>query len=418
MRIALQPIKPGNPETNQLTTMRVLLFLLLPLALAGAAGPDNALPGEGEKIYGRIKTADPDASRRVKALYANLMTMSGRHVLFGHQDALAYGVGWKEWPETRSDVRDVCGSYPAVFGWDIGKLGKGDKNIDTVRFANMRKWMLEAYRMGGVNTVSWHLDNFVTDGSSWDVGQNVVAAILPGGAHHEAYKARLDVLADFFKSLRSGFLFKHGIPVIFRPFHEHTGHWFWWGQPHCTPEQYKELWRFTVEYLRGEKAVHNLLYCYSTDVFKDKEHYLECYPGDEYVDILGFDDYRDVKPENDPAELTRQLRLLVEMAGERGKVAALTETGLEGIPEANWWTDRLLRHIKADPAAARIAWVLVWRNARPSHHYAPYPGHPSAANFLEFCRDPLIMMEGQLPKLYKLNRKELIDFERRNNYLR
>ncbi len=386
--------------------MRILILLLLPLPLLGAAGPGNAPPGEADGLYSRIRTVDPNATKQVKALYANLLEMSGRNILFGHQDDLAYGVGWKDWPENRSDVKDVCGNYPAVFGWDIGKLGKRDKNIDTVRFSAMKNWMLEAYKMGGVNTVSWHLDNFVTDGDSWDVGENVVEAILPGGSHHEAYRARLDVLADFFKSLEKGFLFfKHDIPIIFRPFHEHTGHWFWWGQPHCTPEQYKELWRFTVEYLRDDKEVHNLLYCYSTDVFKDKQHYLECYPGDDYVDILGFDNYRDVRPENDPTELTRQLQLLVEMAEERGKVAALTETGLERIPEEDWWTGRLLRYIKADPVAARIAWVLVWRNARPSHHYAPYPGHGSAADFVEFCKDPLILMEGRLPKMYKLNRK-------------
>ncbi len=391
--------------------MRVLLLLLLPLSLTGAAWPGNALRGEEDKVFDRIKTVDPNATKQTKALYANLRKISAEHILFGHQDALAYGVGWKEWQESRSDVKDVCGRYPAVFGWDLGKLGKWDKNIDTVRFTSMKNWMLEAYKMGGVNTVSWHVDNFVTDGNSWDVGENVVAAILPGGARHEAYKAHLDILAAFFQSLRKGFLSKHGIPIIFRPFHEHTGHWFWWGQPHCTPEEYKQLWRFTVEYLRDVKEVHNLLYCYSTDVFKDKEHYLECYPGDEYVDILGLDDYRDVKPENDPAELTRQLRLLVEMAEERGKVAAFTETGLERIPEETWWTDRLLRYIKADPVATRIAWVLVWRNARPDHHYAPYPGHLSAGNFLEFCQDPLILMEEQLPKMYRLNRKEMRERE-------
>ncbi|MCB0563827.1 MAG: beta-mannosidase [Phaeodactylibacter sp.] len=386
--------------------MRVLLLLLLPLTLAGAAEPDIACQGDSSTVYGKLKTVDANATKRTKALYANLRKISSRHILFGHQDALAYGVMWREWHKKKSDVRDVCGHYPAVFGWDLGKLGKGEVNIDTVAFNSMKSWILEAYKMGGVNTISWHLDNFVTNGSSWDVGENVVSAILPGGAQHEAYKARLDLLAGFFKSLRKGFLFKHDIPIIFRPFHEHTGNWFWWGQPYCTAEEYKELWRFTVKYLRDEKEVHNVLYCYSTDVFKDKEHYLLCYPGDEYVDILGFDDYQDVQPENDPSELTRQLRLLVNMAEERGKVAALTETGLESIPEEKWWTERLLQPVKADPVASRIAWVLVWRNARPGHHYAPYPGHASIPDFMEFCKDPLILMEGELPKVYKWNRRE------------
>jgi mannan endo-1,4-beta-mannosidase len=89
------------------------------------------------------------------------------------------------------------------------------------------------------------------------------------------------------------------------------------------------------------------------------------------------------------------------MAEARGNIAALTETGLEGIPEADWWTNRLLKYIKADPAASRIAWLLVWRNARENHHYAPYPGHLSAPDFVGFANDPMILMQRNVPKLYK-----------------
>ena len=353
-------------------------------------------------LSSRIKTADAHATYRTKALYANLHDISNTHILFGHQDDLAYGVKWKEWYKKKSDVKDVCGSYPAVFGWDVGKLGQTKHNIDTVDFDNMKAWIKEAYKMGAINTISWHVDNFVTGGNAWDVGPNVVASILPGGSHHEQYLEQLDVLADFFLSLKKGFLFKHHIPIVFRPFHEHTGQWFWWGQPHCSPSQYKALWRFTVDYLKEVKKVHNLLYCYSPDVFVDQAHYLECYPGDDYVDILGLDDYHDVNPKHDASELTNRLKILVAIAEERNKVAALTETGLETIYESDWWTNRLLKHIKADPTASRIAWMLVWRNDQATHHYAPYPGHDSEEDFKKFSRDPLILMENRLPDLYNL----------------
>lgn len=362
--------------------------------------------GQGNDRHAHFRTVDRQATKQTRALYANLKKMAGSQIMFGHQDDLAYGFYWNEWHRKKSDVKDVCGQFPAVFGWDISKLGKSDHNIDHVKFRSMRGWMKEVYQMGGMNTVSWHVDNFVTGGNAWDAGEQVVTAILPGGARHETYKQRLDVLAEFFKSLKKGFLFKKRIPVVFRPFHEHTGDWFWWGQPHCTPEEYVRLWQFTVRYLRDEKGVHNLLYCYSPDIFRDKAHYLECYPGDDFVDILGFDDYHDVQPGHDPAMLTKRLRMVVELAEEKGKVAALTETGLEGIPEERWWTDLLLRYIKEDPVSARIAWLLVWRNAnhehdRSGHHYAPYPGHPSVPNFLEFCNDPVIVMEHKLPGLYR-----------------
>ncbi len=351
--------------------------------------------------YETIKTVDKNATKATKALFVNLQKLAKDHILFGHQDALAYGVEWDDWHKKKSDVKDVCGKYPAVYGWDMSKLGKYKHNIDSVDFKHMRNWMKEVYKMGGINTVSWHLDNF-HGGSSWDIGENVVSTILPDGAKHQAYLAKLDLFAEFVKSLRVGFIFKKDIPIIFRPFHEHTGHWFWWGKGHCTPDQYKALWRFTVEYLRDEKGLHNILYAYSPDIFLDKAHYLECYPGDEYVDILGFDDYHDVGESGNIEDLIKRLRMIVELAEEKGKIAALTETGHEAIPHHKWWTEKVLKNIKSDTLASKIAWMLVWRNARPTHHYAPYPNHKSAPDFIEFSKDPMILFSEDLPAVYKI----------------
>ncbi len=74
---------------------------------------------------------------------------------------------------------------------------------------------------------------------------------------------------------------ENALPIIFRPFHG----------ANVTVDEYVQLWRFTVDYLRDEKGLHNLLFAYSTDVFTDEEDYLELYPGHEYVDVLGYDDY-------------------------------------------------------------------------------------------------------------------------------
>lgn len=349
--------------------------------------------------YAQNGMVDSKSTKSTKALFQNLKDIARNHILMGHQDALAYGVHWKDWHKNRSDIKDVCGQHPAVFGWDVSKLGKYKYNIDSVDFEQMKSWIKEVYKMGGVNTISWHLDNFI-EGDSWTVGEKVVASILPGGMNHDAYTAKLDLFAQFVEDLKVGFIFKRKIPIIFRPFHEHTGSWFWWGAEHCTPKEYKELWKFTVRYLRDEKGLHNLLWAYSPDVFRDKDHYLERYPGDDFVDVLGLDDYHDVGANGNIADLTRRLRLVVELAEERGKVAALTETGFERIPEPNWWTEQLLPALKADPIASRIAWILVWRNARPSHHYAPFPDHGSARDFVRFSKDPVMMFADKLPKIY------------------
>ena len=98
--------------------------------------------------------------------------------------------------------------------------------------------------------------------------------------------------------------------------------------------------------------------------------------------------------------------MTVEEAEARGKIPALTETGLETVPHPQWWTGTLLRAITADPVGRRIAWVLVWRNANRArenrdHYYAPYPGHPSVADFRRFRDDPLVLFEDELPDLYR-----------------
>lgn len=385
---------------NAIRFFRSGIPLLTVLAFALVLG---ACRTTGVTSEGGVGLVDGDATRETRALYANLKRLAPDYVLFGHEDDLAYGVTWKR-EAGRSDVKDVTGAYPAVYGWEIGDLENGvPASLDDVNFDDMRQWIREAYARGGVNTISWHMDNPATGGNSWDTTR-AVHLILPGGEKHEQYKQWLDRFADFALSLRApgGEL----VPVIFRPFHEHTGGWFWWGKGHVTPDEYVRLWRFTVEYLRDMRGVHNLIYAYSTDVFDSEEQYLEHYPGDAYVDILGFDDYRDVRSDESVETLSNLLRMVVRMADARGKVAAFTETGLEGIPDEDFWTNRLLRAIKADADTRRIAYVLVWRNANeadnPGHFYAPYPGHPSADDFVAFYRDPFVLFGDELPDLYDM----------------
>lgn len=310
-------------------------------------------------------------------------------IRFGMQDTLAYGTNWKGPHPWRSDVHDVCGKFPAVFGWDLGRLGD-PANLDDVPFHRMREWMAAVHRRGGINTVSWHMDNFLTGGDSWDSGHRVVRAILPGGRAHEVYRQKLDLFVAF--SAAAGHL-----PLVFRPFHEHTGSWFWWGDGHRTPEEYIALWRFTHDYLHREKGMTNLIWAYSPDRFRDRAHYLESYPGDAFVDVLGLDEYHHLSAWWKQKDFLLRLRTIVELADERGKVAALTETGLETIPRADWWTKRLLQPILDDPVASRIAWMLVWRNASRWHHFGPYPEHRTADDFRRFAANPAVGFLGDLP---------------------
>jgi hypothetical protein len=81
--------------------------------------------------------------------------------------------------------------------------------------------------------------------------------------------------------------------VLFRPFHEHTGGWFWWGNKTTPDAEYKALFRYTADYLKNRKKVHNLLYVYNTGTeFANAQEYLNRYPGDDVIDILSFDTYQ------------------------------------------------------------------------------------------------------------------------------
>ncbi|MBN1782332.1 T9SS type A sorting domain-containing protein [bacterium] len=349
----------------------------------------------GVQVSG-IHITDMSATRETRYLFDNLRIRAEYHLMFGMHDATGYGVGWNN-DLDRSDVNDVCGDFPAVYSWDLTRITWANNIADT------RYQMTTAFAKGSINTMCWHQRDPLGRGFySEDVNdERIVATLLPGGLYHDSYKNKLKTAARFFKSLRGS----HGqsIPVIFRPYHEHDGSWFWWGDGHCTAEEYVGLWRFTIAYLRDSLNVHNLLYAYSPGTEgRDSTAYLERYPGDAYVDILGMDHYYYYPvTTTDQAYVVDKVRDLARMALNRNKVAAWTEVGQrDGIPTGDWFTRILLEPIKTDSLAAFVSYAAVWRNAGTDHHFAPYPGHPSVPDFLKFYEDPYTVFEADLPDMY------------------
>ena len=106
--------------------MRATALLILGVFFVGcdqqSAAP-TAAPSSTEKHYSH-KLSDKNASPETLALYNNLAGLRGKQMLFGHEDSLAYGVNW-EGDLDRSDIRDVTGSNPAVYGWELGGLELG-----------------------------------------------------------------------------------------------------------------------------------------------------------------------------------------------------------------------------------------------------------------------------------------------------
>ena len=326
------------------------------------------------------------ATQETIDLYNSLFKIAETGIMFGHQDDLAYGVKWK-YIEGESDIKRVVGDYPAVFGWDLGNIeNKSEVNLDSVPFKKLKQFIVDTYNKRGINTISWHAWNPITGGNTWDTEtKTTVHSILPGGEYHDKYVSWLDILAQFFQSLKNndGKL----VPVIFRPFHEFSGSWFWWGNKYCTSQEFIQLWQFTFDYLTKTKNVNNILFCFSSSGdFKKPSEYLEKFPGENYVDIIGFDTYQFSGMSNKvfTNHLKSKLKILDKLAEDMNKPSALTETGYEQIPDSTWWTAVLWNGIQN----SNISYVLLWRNAneknKKNHYYVPFPGQISEKNFVEF----------------------------------
>jgi mannan endo-1,4-beta-mannosidase len=380
---------------------------ILPVMRLHNLFPILCLAAVGCQSYAPL-SSDKNATWATKKAYHNLANISSSGIMIGYEDALAYGIGW--WDEKdMCDMYRVSGEYPAIYGWDLGDI-HNTQNLDTVSFSRMIDWIKEVHLSGGINTVSWHMDNPVSGASSWDKS-DIVSSILPGGSHHQNLLYKLDRSARFLKNCKIGNAY---IPIIFRPFHEHNGDWFWWGKGNTTEANYIKLYQFVAHYLQNEHDIHHLIYAFSPDRSRisnvlDTSAYLYGYPGDSYVDLIGIDNYHDVRPSENASTNTQaiknfvtSLEVVTEIALQKGKVAALTETGFEGIKDDRWFTEWILKPLLSSQKAQRIAYILFWRNRNTKHHYMAYPKHRAEKDFIQFVNDPNILtlkdIQKQTPK--------------------
>lgn len=334
--------------------------------------------------------ADKQSTAETRELYYSMQRMVAEGILFGHHDDTGYGVGW-HYEKDSSDVKAVCGSYPTIYGWDLAKIEHDStKDINGLPFGIQTKRVIEAYKRGGINTFSWHMDNPVDSLTAWDTTRRTVPQILPGGAFNEAYKQYLNRAANYLASLTGDKDEK--IPILFRPFHEMTGDWFWWGTKTCSPQDFIKLWRFTIDYLRNAWNLHNLLIVYSAADFSSESEFLSRYPGDDYVDFVGVDIYCLEDPAAFRTNLGKKLSIVEKIAAIHHKTACLAETGYLNIPDPNWWTNTLLPAVSGH----KISYLMLWRNADTGQYYTPYPGEHSAADFREFSKNPGLIFQDKL----------------------
>lgn len=351
-----------------------------------------------------LSIVDKDATLETKALYSNLWKIQSTGTMFGHHDDLLYGRNWITEPG-RSDIKDVCGDYPAVFSVDFAEI-MDDRSATATLNADRTRVIKEARARGEVIMANAHLNNPLTGGDSWDNSNNKVAQqiLLEGSSTNIKFKSWLDKLATFANNLKDadGKL----IPIIFRPFHEHTQTWSWWGSSTTTQQEFISLWQFTIDYLKTQKNVHSFIYAISPqlDVVGTIDSFLFRWPGDNYVDFIGFDSYHGTNT----AAFSSNLRNLTNLSQQKKKPCGVTETGIEGIlkngaPYDTYWTNE----ISTPLTGKKVSMVVMWRNKYDPthtgiHFFAPFQGHSSASNFQVLFASPIMLFSKDLPKMYQM----------------
>lgn len=355
---------------------------------------------------------DANATKETVALFYNLKRLAKTKTAIGQQDAFN---SFYQDAGGDSDIKKNTGYDPAVLGSDFMFITDKNNNnqADNWFYQQEQKIVSDvkaAYAKGIINTFSWHLrepnkeDSFYAADMTAEQKAAAFKSILPGGANNEWYKKKLDKIASVILNLKgsNGEL----IPVIFRPFHEFDGSWFWWGASFCTPEEYKQAFQFTVDYLKNTKGVHNILYAFSPDnSYTTEANYLSRYPGDKYVDIIGMDNYGDFNNQGQTGsdKANTKLKILSDYAKAKVKIAALTETGYRvtsTTPVITDWFSTLLYNAltKND---IQISYVMFWNNNKDGY-YVPTGSVSNAVDFKTYSSKTKSALLNTLPKMYEM----------------
>ena len=221
---------------------------------------------------------NPNADDNAKRLMRYLADIYGKKILTGQ--TAQKGVSSAE----VSSIQSVTGKYPAVLGFDmidysLSRAARGAAS-DAVEKA------IEFDQMGGIVTFCWHWNapsKYITDiwwRAFYTDAANINLADIMNGSDQEGYElllADIDTIAVQLKRLQNA-----GVPVLWRPLHEASGGWFWWGA--AGSEACRKLWILLYDRLTNHHQLNNLLWLWNGQS-------ADWYPGDKYVDIIGEDIY-------------------------------------------------------------------------------------------------------------------------------
>lgn len=342
---------------------------------------------------------NPNASREASYVYNFLFEQIGKKTLSGVQSSHSHKNDFVDF------IYDHTGKHPALAGYDFLFLQFSPTPSDWgwVQNYNDISAPREQWGANGLVTYMWHWnvpdskeawDNgvknydfdgyaFYTEETSFDIRE----ALKPGTWQNDFIMKDIEEVAGYLQLLED-----ENIPVLWRPLHEAAGNydiygpdgaWFWWGRYGAEP--CKQLWRLLYDQLVNVYGLDNLIWVWTVDVTKGAEdQYLDWYPGDEYVDILGVDIYA---PDTDAK--TRQYDALMDIAGGR-KPVAISECG--NIPDP----------AKCMKAGNKWSWFMVWSTTDPSGNLA--------LNTPDWSYNTLEYWKNVMGSPYVLNREDMPSF--------
>ena len=237
------------------------------------------------KAYSQVTLVNKNASPEAKALYSYIQNIAGKQILTAQHEQLY------EMSQSSDSIYKITGKYPAIWGGDWG-FSDERHDIDNIKYRpKLLEEILKQYAKGSIITMTYHQSTPVT-GEPTDFNPGVMGKLTPEQYKelltpvtkmYESWKVMVDNLAGLFKTLQG-----KNIPVLFRPYHETNGGWFWWSGAKgdsCSIKLYRQLYNYYTNTLK----LNNLIWVWSPS---DQNYFFaEYYPGAEYVDILGLDIY-------------------------------------------------------------------------------------------------------------------------------
>jgi mannan endo-1,4-beta-mannosidase len=261
---------------NKLLTISnriILLFIFFITALTQAQDTTS------------IKPVNPDESLEARQLLKYLYSISGKKTLSGIHNYLG------KMSESTDKVFEMTGKYPAIWGGDFG-FADSTHDIDNIKYRPLLvDEIKKQYARGALIVLTYHQANpAVGEPCPFEGGVQSKLSdsqwkdlITPGTQLYLAWQKQMDLFASYLVQLRDAH-----IPILFRPYHEMNGNWFWWGNK-PGDSGYVALWKQLFNYFTKEKKLDNIIWVWTSD--RPWEGVEKFYPGDDYVDVLGNDIY-------------------------------------------------------------------------------------------------------------------------------